>query len=43
MQGEAPTAMRVATTCRNEGKAIEAFGKAFGKANEDPVQQKKIY
>ena len=24
MQGEAPTAMRVATTCRNDGKAIEA-------------------
>ena len=31
MQGEAPTAMRVATTCRNDGKAIEATKTRYNK------------
>ena len=31
MQGEAPTAMRVATTCRNDGKAIESTKTQYNK------------
>ena len=43
MQGEAPTAMRVATTCRNDGKAIEATKTRYNKKIFKKKKKKKAY
>ena len=40
MQGGAPTAMRVATTCWNEGKAIEAMKIQYNKKKY--IKKKKV-